>query len=122
MTLRTILTAFIALLFASSAHATVSLDFKAGDYNLNMTVSLKTMSIVDPIYFASAQTSSPIGIRQKQFSTFRYDINHKYFKAVFVNSNDTTMPQSFSVIVRGKKGVFNIDGKRISFLADWRVL
>jgi hypothetical protein len=122
MILRSILSAIIALVFANAAHATGSLDFKAGEYYLNMTVSLETMSIVDPIYFSSAQTSSPIVIEQKQFKTFQYDICKKYFKAAFINSNDTTSPQSFTVIVRGKRGVLNIAGKKIPFITDWRLL
>jgi hypothetical protein len=122
MILRLILSAIIALVFASAAHATGSLDFKAGEYYLNMTVSLETMSIVDPIYFSSAQTSSPIVIEQKQFKTFRYDIRKKYFKAAFINSNDTASPQSFTVIVRGKRGALNIAGKKIPFITDWRLL
>jgi len=122
MILRSIFSVIIALVFASSAHATGSLDFKAGEYYLNMTVSLETMSIVDPIYFSSNQTSSPIAIEQKQFKTFSYDVQKKYIKAAFVNPHDPTLPPSFTVNIHGKKGVLNIDGKKVSFTADWRML
>jgi len=122
MILRSILSAIIALLFTSAAHATGSLDFKAGEYYLNMTVSLEAMSIVDPIYFSTEQATSPISLEKKQFKIFSYDVRKKYFRATFINPNDPALPQSFTVYIQGKKGVLNIDGKKISFSADWSVL
>ena len=122
MILRAILITFVSLICINTALATGSLDFKAGDYYLNMTVSMETMTVIDPIYFASPETSSPIGLYKKQFHTFRYDFARKSLTAIFVNANDPSMPKSFTVNIRGKNGVLTIEGKRVPFSASWKLL
>ena len=112
--------AFSALA-ASIGMATGSLDFKAGEYGLNMAVSLESHSIVGPIRFTSPSAKEPAVIQQRQFKFLQCDTTKQRFQAEFVNPGDPALPKSFKVIVKGDKGTLSIEGKRISFLPDWVV-
>ena len=102
--------------------ATGTLDFKANNYYLSMTVSLESNSVVGPIRFAPPNSKSPFIIQQSQFKIFLCNTKTQQFTAEFVNPGDPTVPQSFKISVRGTRGQLYISGKRVSFAADWSVM
>ena len=110
-----------SVLAASTAMATGSLDFKAGEFGFSMAVSLESHSIVGPIRFTSPSAKEPAVLQQRQFKFLRCDTNKQRFEAEFVNPGDPALPKSFKVSVKGSKGTLSIEGRRISFPADWAV-
>jgi hypothetical protein len=110
-----------SVLAASTAMATGSLDFKAGEYGLSMAVSLESHSIVGPIRFTSPSAKKTAVLQQREFKFLQCDTTKQRFRAEFVNPGDSALPKSFKVTVKGGKGLLSIEGKLISFLADWVV-
>ncbi|WP_243384124.1 hypothetical protein [Geothrix alkalitolerans] len=118
---RLVQVAAFTVLAVSTAMATGSLDFKADGYGLSMAVSLESHSIVGPIRFSSPTAKEPALLQQRQFKFLKCDTNKQRFQAEFVNPGDPALPKSFKVSVKGGKGTLSIEGRRISFPADWVV-
>lgn len=121
MNLRLVPVAVITAFSTMPALATGSLDFKAGDYYLSVAVSLDSHSAVGPIRFASPRFKPPFLLQQTQFKVLLCNTKSQRFTAEFVNPGNPELPDSFKLSVHGTKGQLFINGKRISFVADWLV-
>ena len=113
-----------ALIFVASAnlHATDSLIFDSGGYNIQILVGNTDKPAIAEVRFTPPKANNWLNVPRDVLRVEKFDMKKQVLIMHFSNpKNDPQMPHSFSLSVKKENAVLSIDGKKIKSAFSWEM-
>jgi hypothetical protein len=106
---------------SSAAHATESLIFDGGGYNIQILVGQLDDPVVAQVRFTPPEAKEAIVIPHEALRVEKFDMKKEILTMHFSNKDNPDLPASFSLSVKNSNAVLSIGGKKIKSEFNWEI-
>jgi hypothetical protein len=113
------LPAAMILLMASPSRATDALCFNGGGYIIEIVSGHDRAPVVAQVLFTAPNAPNWVDLTPGELKIEKFDVEARVLIIRFKNPGNPNLPGSFTLTIKGRRGVLRIGGKRISGEFDW---
>ena len=100
-------------------HATETLLFNGGGYNIQILIGYEDHPVVAQVLITPPGATTWVSLPRSLLYIENFDIKKRILVMHFSNQNNPDLPCSFSLSVKKNNAVLSISGKQIKSPFDW---
>jgi len=118
---RLLFSAALILVASSNVHATEALLFDGGGYNIEVLIGYLDDPVIAQVRFTPPGAKDSVNLPRELLHIEKFDMKKRILTMHFSNKNDSDLPSSFSLSVKGTRAVLSISGKEIKSEFNWDI-
>jgi hypothetical protein len=118
---RFLFSAALFVIASSPLHATESLIFDGGGYNIQILVGQLDDPVVAQVRFMPPEAKEAVVLPREALRVEKFDMKKEILTMHFSNKDNPDLPRSFSLSVKNAKAVLSINGKEIKSEFNWEI-
>jgi hypothetical protein len=111
----------LILVASSNVHATETLLFDGGGYNIRILVGYEDNPVVAQVHFTPPGATDWVNLPRELLHIEKFDMKKEILIMHFSNKSNPALPGSFSFSVKKTRAVLSIGGKKIKSEFSWDI-